>query len=91
MIDTKVERDTCKETVAGGIDVVRAGGAPISAVLTLLGQITHLLCGLLDAIQLDDPRVNERMRQIAEKYAQRQQMDGEVIKKTGEVVPRETA
>ena len=31
------------------------------------------------------------MKSIAHKYAERAYMDGEVIKKTGEVIPRESA
>ena len=32
-----------------------------------------------------------RMRRIAHGYAQRAEMDGHVIRKTGEVVPKESA
>jgi hypothetical protein len=32
-----------------------------------------------------------RMKQIAHNYAERRWMDGSVIKKTGEVIPRDSA
>lgn len=54
--------------------------------------MTQILSSFLDDLRKEWNREDKlRMKKIAWRYSERMHMDGAVIKKTGEIIPRESA